>query len=96
MPWRIERDGSTLRVQIACPIDDWEILFEEIDDPAVVDVTALSDEPGPPEIVGGQSSLAYTVLVVTVGVVANSNVSSNRWSQVPTLRRHGGRPPSSA
>lgn len=35
------------------------------DAPAVVDVTALSEEPGPPEIIGGESSLAYTVLVVT-------------------------------
>jgi hypothetical protein len=34
-------------------------------DPSVVDVTALSDEPGPPEIIGGQPS-AYTPLVVTV------------------------------
>jgi hypothetical protein len=35
------------------------------DDQAVVDVTALSEEPGPPEIIGGDSSPAYTVLVVT-------------------------------
>ena len=31
MPWIIERDGSSLRVQIACPIDDWGVLFEDIE-----------------------------------------------------------------
>ncbi len=31
MPWNIERDGSSLRVYIACPVDDWEILFEEME-----------------------------------------------------------------
>ena len=31
MPWIIERDGSSLRVHIACPVDDWDILFEEME-----------------------------------------------------------------
>src|SRR4051812_20164939 len=42
------------------------VLSSLSDGPAVIDVTALSDEPGPPEIIGGGSSLASTVLVVTV------------------------------
>jgi hypothetical protein len=29
MPWIIERDGSSLRVHVACPIDDWDVLLEE-------------------------------------------------------------------
>ena len=31
MPWIIERDGSSLRVHIACPVDDWDILFDELE-----------------------------------------------------------------
>jgi hypothetical protein len=31
MPWIIEREGSMLRVQIACPVDDWSALFEDLE-----------------------------------------------------------------
>jgi hypothetical protein len=31
MPWIIERDGSVVRVKIACPVDDWDVLFAEIE-----------------------------------------------------------------
>jgi hypothetical protein len=31
MPWFVDREGATLRVQIACPMDDWSKLFEEIE-----------------------------------------------------------------
>ena len=29
MPWRIDRDGASLRISVACPVDDWDVLFEE-------------------------------------------------------------------
>jgi hypothetical protein len=29
MPWRIDREGASLRISVACPVDDWDVLFEE-------------------------------------------------------------------
>jgi hypothetical protein len=29
MPWGIERDGASLRIWVACPVNDWDVLFEE-------------------------------------------------------------------
>ena len=51
VPWMIEREGSSLQVRISCPVDDWEILFEELQ-------RRLEDEDGlividmPPRIPG--------------------------------------------
>jgi len=30
MPWGIERKGSSLQIWISCPVDDWDLLFEEV------------------------------------------------------------------
>jgi hypothetical protein len=29
MPWRMERDGASLRIWVACPMNDWDLLFDE-------------------------------------------------------------------
>ena len=29
MPWRIEREGASLRVWIGCPVNDWDLLLDE-------------------------------------------------------------------
>ena len=29
MPWRIDREGASLRISVACPVNDWDALFEE-------------------------------------------------------------------
>ena len=29
MPWRIEREGASLRIWVACPMNDWDLLFDE-------------------------------------------------------------------
>ena len=60
-------DYSTFDAAGTTPVDCVAYVLTSLrDDPAVVDVTALSEEPGPPEILGGDSALAYAVLVVTV------------------------------
>jgi hypothetical protein len=30
MPWGIDRQGSSLQIWIACPVDDWDALFDEV------------------------------------------------------------------
>jgi hypothetical protein len=29
MPWRIEREGTRLRIWIGCPMNDWDLLLDE-------------------------------------------------------------------
>ena len=62
MPWIIERDGASLRVQIACPVDDWGALFEDVernlryhDDVSVIEM---------PEKIAGASRIDADILVV--------------------------------
>ena len=31
MPWRVHREGTSLRVTIACPVDDWPALVDDIE-----------------------------------------------------------------
>jgi hypothetical protein len=62
MPWRIEREGASLRVRIACPIDDWGLLFEQIE-------RRLKEEPDVhlidlPDRLPGASILDADILVV--------------------------------
>jgi hypothetical protein len=62
MPWRIEREGPSLRVEIACPIDDWAALFDQIE-------RRLREEQGVlviemPERLPGASRLDADILVV--------------------------------
>jgi hypothetical protein len=62
MPWRIEREGPSLRVEIACPIDDWAALFAQIE-------RRLREEQGVfviemPERLPGASRLDADILVV--------------------------------
>jgi hypothetical protein len=30
MPWGIERKGTSLQIWISCPVDDWDVLFDEV------------------------------------------------------------------
>ncbi|HEX3300681.1 MAG TPA: hypothetical protein VHW68_11300 [Actinomycetota bacterium] len=62
MPWRMEREGSSLRVHIACPVDDWGVLFDQIEH-------RLGEEQGVlviemPERLPGASPLDADILVV--------------------------------
>jgi hypothetical protein len=92
MPWIIERDGSTLRLQIACPIDDWEILFEEIERRLGVeqDVTAIEL----PEKIPGASRIDADVLVVLRRVLAHTSgvsVLTTSWPAAPLWAGASGR-----
>jgi hypothetical protein len=31
MPWRVHREGTSLHVTIACPVDDWPALVDDIE-----------------------------------------------------------------
>ena len=71
MPWNIERDGSSLRVYIACPVDDWDILFEEVD-------RRLREEEGVlviemPERIAGASRTDADMLEVLRRVLAHTS-----------------------
>jgi hypothetical protein len=68
MPWIIERDGSVVRVKIACPVDDWDVLFEEIERRLRQerDVSAIEL----PERIPGASQIDADVLVVLHRVLA--------------------------
>jgi hypothetical protein len=71
MPWRIEREGSTLRVLIACPVDDWDVLFEEIERRLrhEQDVSAL-ELPGK---IPGASRVDADVLVVLHRILVHTS-----------------------
>ena len=71
MPWIIERDGSALRVQIACPIDDWDVLFEEIERRLrqEQDVSAIEL----PAKIPGATQIDADVLVVLHRVLVHSS-----------------------
>lgn len=71
MPWVIERDGSSLRVEIACPVDDWEILFEEIERRLRQEQGVLAIEM--PERIPGASRVDADVLVVLRRVLAHTS-----------------------
>jgi hypothetical protein len=76
MPWVIERDGSSLRVHIACPIDDWGMLFDDIED-------RLRDEQDVsvielPERLPGASRIDADILHVVRKVLAHKSGISVR------------------
>jgi hypothetical protein len=71
VPWIIERDGSTLNVQIACPVDDWDVLFEEVERRLREDRGILAIEL--PEKIPGASRIDADVLLVLRRVLAHTS-----------------------
>jgi hypothetical protein len=71
VPWFIERDGSTLKVQIACPVNDWDVLFEDIERRLREDRGILSIEV--PEKIPGASRIDADVLLVLRRVLAHTS-----------------------
>jgi hypothetical protein len=72
VPWVIERDGSSLRVDISCPVDDWEVLFDEMD-------RRLQEEQGVsaiemPETIPGALRVDTEVLAVIRRVLNTSGI----------------------
>ena len=62
MPWRVHREGTSLHVTIACPVDDWPALVDDIE-------RRLKKEDGivlieMPERLPGASSVDADLLVV--------------------------------
>jgi hypothetical protein len=71
MPWWIERQGSSLQVAISRPVNDWEVLFEEVQ-------RRLEDEEGisvieMPRRIAGASRVDAEVLDLLRRVVAHTS-----------------------
>ena len=71
MPWIIERDGSSLRIQIACPMDDWDRLFDEVQRRLREEQGVLAIEM--PDHLPGASRIDADILVVLRRVLTHTS-----------------------
>jgi len=85
MPWRVHREGTSLYVTIACPVDDWAALVDDIE-------RRLKKEDGivlieMPERLPGASSVDADLLVVLRKVLDRKPGINVRSSGPPDGRR---------
>jgi len=71
MPWIVERNGTSLRVQIACPVDDWDRLFDEVERRLREEEGVLAIEM--PEHLPGASRIDADILVVLRRVLGHTS-----------------------
>ena len=67
MPWSVQRDGDALRVRIACPVDDWPALVDDIEQRLKMEEGILVIEM--PDRLPGASPVEADLLVVLRKVI---------------------------
>jgi len=82
MPWSVQRDGDALRVRIACPVDDWPALVDDIEQRLKKEEGVLVIEM--PDRLPGASPVEADLLVVLRKVLDHKpgvNVRArDRWT----------------
>lgn len=73
VPWGIEREGSSLQIWISCPMEDWEVLLEEVhrrleDEEGLTLIDMPTKIPGASRVDADILELLRRVLAYTSGI----------------------------